>query len=1011
MRMRRLTPPEILKDTAQTGIRRLTGEPHRMHPNVLIIPPLHLHGAEMATSVGYGTPAGDHRSYSLTSEVDHSTYSPHPSPAAIQRERSRRGPSSRSSYQRASSWSQAPGEYTRGYEGQQRSGRRLSVDLCTGPTYGIEAPNSRTHHRHSIHGSTIPPSLNDRSRTYSMTSMRSDESGNRHMTYPDQFYQQPQYYHSNPSYRQGRSHGGGGGSQISNRSPQVSHQDPYASNRHQLNHRAPNIVRPSSAPFPLQQTNQTPPSPTGPGGVRPKTQDQLFEQERQQRVSRRSSYSKLLGIPSDVNQTDGAGFEVAHESFRSSAYSWDHSGLRMSSLNLCIEGGGETNSMLQSGDNDAQWAQEERKKLNDNDYTTTLDATTRPYTPDKFITANAAATRESEGRRADRNNGGVSAMGSRIWSLGRTKSSSPKLEGNEVDAAAAGRTPSLSDEEVTSSAKRDGKRLLKRFRPKKSRSSLDLNLSNSIEVGYLLRGKNNSSGVLDGMAGATESYGRALGGGGGGGIDDIPEAKTGIKVEDVSGPYTATTKSGPTTGVISKSSNSPPRGRLNPNNFPQNEVESFQTRAPKLLGMRPSDNKFVAYLREKLTGLRRVITVSGGSGGVGASGAAAAAKDSTLVKIKSTPNSTLKYKLVAVKGKTAAVTAATTEVMISGHKRIPSRSNTPVPPHLRATLSHTEVGNSGPGDVGEISRGRGLDGEGVSGKGTGVQHHEEDGITTTQFTATTENTSGSTGGMPLISLKKMWLNTKEGWGIWDDMKTKKVENNTMGKKGGMMQKEKEKVDPSSLNVQAPSEVSILPPRSSPQPEIIAVSPELRGAVDHHLILADPGFEVVGGRGAGRAWGVEAVVPDGEKGVEGPGKVKVLGGAPGAEIVAVGEGQKSERADGGDGIRENNEPEGSGSPLVPSQTEAVDGETGQKLQGDVDGNASPVGERSPRQKQTAREAVWSWISGGGGAGSGGVGCISGGGGGGGTKLRKLPTSSGAQAHRAAASGVTKDIGEA
>ena len=51
MRMRRLTPPEILSDTAQTGIPLLTEEPHQMHPNVLIIPRLHFHGAGMATSV------------------------------------------------------------------------------------------------------------------------------------------------------------------------------------------------------------------------------------------------------------------------------------------------------------------------------------------------------------------------------------------------------------------------------------------------------------------------------------------------------------------------------------------------------------------------------------------------------------------------------------------------------------------------------------------------------------------------------------------------------------------------------------------------------------------------------------------------------------------------------------------------------------------------------------------------------------------------------------------------
>ena len=142
--------------------------------------------------------------------------------------------------------------------------------------------------------------------------------------------------------------------------------------------------------------------------------------EKQKRVSRRSSYSKLLGIPSDQEwQTDGAGIELANESFRNSTYGWDLPGVRLSTV--CFDRLG-----LGGAQNEEQEEPEERRKLNDHKYKTTIDSTIRPYTPDKFLTAKGALEDISGNKM--KSGAGEKRLSSSGWGLGlrRTKSSSPK---------------------------------------------------------------------------------------------------------------------------------------------------------------------------------------------------------------------------------------------------------------------------------------------------------------------------------------------------------------------------------------------------------------------------------------------------------------------------------------------------------------------------------------------------------------------------------------------------------
>ena len=556
----------------------------------------------------YGT-SGDQRSYSLTSSADASLYTPPPSPAI------RRAPGLpvRKNYQRAASWSQIHPDGVRRVREQALQGNSLDLQLYAGLPNSL--PPRESPQRHSTHGFTMYEQINGRSRTYSMSSMRSmrsNESQDSSIGYSQQMYR-PQNSINSLHYqsRQHRSSHSRAHSDIY----EGGHQDDVRSVR--SSRRSSVRSRPLQSPLSLQRGQPTPQYGNMNQGV-------PYEQyltpnggEWQKRVSRRSSYSKLLGIPSEEEKkVEGEGFEAANESFRNSTYGWDLPGMRLSMLNLCPEG---TETQV---DSPAKDGQDERRKLNDTEYTTTLGSTTRPYTPDKFITARGHLKdlQPNKTVKSTISTGGTATKPNR-WKFGQRSPGPVKAEENDLDLELV---PTLTNEEEPAKVQKEGKKLLKKFRSKTPRPSLDL--GGTGEAVFVSKGKAVIS--FEGFFGRKSDGWREQ--------DGTADIDPQIEM-DIVQPYTATTKAGPTTGLIQQAKGPLANSKnvaIPPDSEPQVNV------TPALL-LNPAD-KLGAYIRGKFSALRK-----------------------------------WRVRIISVKPKDVPVTV-TAEVVISGHKRIPSRTSTPV---------------------------------------------------------------------------------------------------------------------------------------------------------------------------------------------------------------------------------------------------------------------------------------------------------------------------------------------
>ena len=666
--------------------------------------------------------SGDQRSYSLTNFTDASFNTPCPSPA-IRRTPSRPGPAVRKNYQRAASWSQIPPDWVRRVREQYPHGNSLDLQLYAGLPSGL--PPRESAQRHSTHGFTAYEQINERSRTYSISSMRSMRNSDSTIGYSHQMHR-PQNSINSLHYQ--NRHDGGSHSRAHSGIYENGYQDDVWSAR--SGRRSSVISQPPSPPLPLQREQPTPQY----GNI---NQGMSYQQylapsrgERQKRVSRRSSYSKLLGIPpEEEKKMEGEGFEAANESFRNSTYGWDLPGMSLPMLNLCPE---STEAQAASAERDGQ---DERRKLNDTEYTTTLESTARPYTPDKFITVRSHL-KDLQPNKAVKNTctSGTTTRPSG-WNFGKWSAGSLKVERNDLDLDLV---PTQTNEGEPIKVPKEGKKLLKKFRSKTPRPSLDLDgIGEAIFVS-----KNKAVTSFEGFLGRKSDSWREQ--------DGTADIDPQIEMNIIQ-PYTATTKAGATTGLIKKAKR--PLTNLKDVTIPP-DAELQVNVAPVLL-LRPAD-KLAAYVRGKCSALRewRVRIIS--------------------VKPKDIP------------------TTVTAEIVISEHKRIPSRASTPVQRTIKTRLTPTGA---------------------------------------------VEGTQPVSPGSSLANLKRkiMALSTKR---LWEE----KVKSTTAAKARS------ESID-IDLTVIART-------RSA---HTVASSFNIK-VVPERIGTDNPsGFEVVGGKGAGRAWGVEAPV--------------------------------------------------------------------------------------------------------------------------------------------------------
>lgn len=667
----------------------------------------------------------DQRSYSLSS--DQSFYPPSPTPV-MRRTSSRPGPGVQRNYQRAASWSQLPPDGVRRVREQYPEGNSLDLQLYTGLSNNTQT--RAISQRHSVHGYTMPEEINGRSRTYSMSSMTSNESHDSSIGRSRQLYH-PQnsmgsiHYHN----RQYGSYPSRPHSDIYENGYQADEVRSVRSSR-----RSSIRSRPLSSPLPLQLGNPVSQYLTATPTVNHQQYPAQQERGRQKRVSRRSSYSKLLGIPSEEEKKiDGEGYNIANESFRNSTYGWDLPGMRLSMLNLAPE---NNESQILSADKEEP---DERRKLNDMQYTTTLESTTRPYTPDKFLTARGHLKDLQPNKTNKSTSTGGTTSKSSKWRFGK---GSPKAEENDLDLDLV---PTLTDEE-DSKTKREGKKLLKKFRLKTPRPSVDLDGAAEIPL-EVRRGKSNTS--FEGFFGKRSGGWREQEGAEG------PEQAVEV---DMVQPYTASTQAGPTTGLMKKANGTvtSPKDTIF---APDNEILSDTS--PVVL-ISPAD-RLAAYFREKFVGLRK-----------------------------------WRLRIITVTPKDIA-TAVTAEVVLTGHKRIPSRASTPVPRSVKR-LSAANMAYSGPSS--DIA----------------VKYKD------------TRPANSPTAS--LTNLKKMFgLGTKDGWklrgGRFKEKTSEKIAE--INPDSGLARTRSTQTLASSFNIMA------VPER----------------------ISSPSGFEVVGGKGAGRAWGLEA----------------------------------------------------------------------------------------------------------------------------------------------------------
>ena len=655
------------------------------------------------------------------------------------------GPHGRRSYQRTHSGPQNFPDSERRRREQYLQGNTLDMQLYA----GLNGPPQReAHHRYWPQGVNSAGQSDGRSRTYSISSLRSNESQDS-CSYSRQSYH-PQYstgsLHFSHRYN-GASH---------SRSPVDYYQDGYQDDAPSVKSSRRSSTRtPRSLPLQFGQPTSLPPPP--PGGStqvhNPQYHGPTYEGERQKRISRRSSYSKLLGIASEEEtKVDGEGYKVANESFRNSTYDWDLPGVRLSMVNLCLEGA-ETQPIPPESDE-----KEERKRLNDTKYTTTLESTSRPYTPDKFL-IDRGHLKDSQANKTVKSASPSSATTkSSIWKLGKQGQGSPKTEENELDLDLV---PTLTNEDMASAPKKEGKKLLKKFRPKKPMSPID---TESRERDWEGNGKPNVS--FEGL------FGRKSGGWREG--DGAADIETGIEI-DISHPYTATTEAGPSMDLISKRKGEPNR------NINTELLGNQHNRSPSTVVASPTD-RVVAYFRDKFEGLRRVITLSGGEYTTG------------QVNLRSK----WKFGITTVKPKEIA-TAVTAEVVISGHKRIPSRASTPVQrtTHGRSCVERVSIE------------------QGIS-RATIVQ-------------------AAPTASLVKLKEKVLRIGTSEAWIKGENLKGKRAQRSPPEGQNGDSRMTR---TCSSQTIASSFSMKVVPER------IGTNSPS--------------GFEVVGGRGAGRAWGIEAL---------------------------------------------------------------------------------------------------------------------------------------------------------
>ncbi|KAF8424889.1 hypothetical protein EV426DRAFT_641991 [Tirmania nivea] len=561
--------------------------------------------------------SGDQRSYSLTNSTDTSLYTPSLSPA-ISRFPSRPGPAVGRNYHRATSWSQIhPDRLMRAIE-HCPQGNNLDLQLYTGLPNGL--PPRESPQRHSIHGFTMYDQVNGKSRTYSMSSMRSmrsNESQDSSIGYSQQMYHSQNSVNS-PHY-QNRQHGGS-----HSRAHSDLYEDGYQDDVRPLksSNRSSVRSRPLSSLLLLQRGQ----SMLLYGNMYQEVPYKQYQcqnrGERLKRASRRSSYSKLSSIQSEEDKwVEGEGFEVANESFRNSTYGWDLPRMRLSMFNLCPEG---TVTQAASPEKDDQ---DERRKLNDTEFTTTLESTTRPYTPDKFITTHGRLKDLQPNKTVKSTSTGGTTTKSSRWKFGKRTPGSLKAEEIDLDLDLV---PTLTTKEKPAKVQKGGKKLLKKIKPKTLRPSLDLD--GTCEAVFVSKGKAVTS--LEGFFwrksnGWREQDGTA---------DIDPQSEM-----DIVQPYR-----GSTTGLI-KRVKGPLTNSKNVTIPPDAELEINVTPA-LLLG--PAD-KLAAYVRGKFFTLRK-----------------------------------WRIRIISVKPKDILINV-TAGMVISRHKRIPSRTSTPFKGTQASVLTQT----------------------------------------------------------------------------------------------------------------------------------------------------------------------------------------------------------------------------------------------------------------------------------------------------------------------------------
>lgn len=525
----------------------------------------------------------------------------------------RQGPHRRQSYQEAHPGPQNSPDSERRRE-QYLQGNTLDTQLYA----GLNSPPQReTHHIHLLQGVNNARQSDGRSRAYSINSLRSNESQESCRYSPQNHLPQ----HSTRNLHHSHRYNGA----LHSRSPINYYQNVYQDDIPSV--KSSRWSSTGSPQYLLPQFGQSPPSPLEGNNQMahgPQYHSPIYEDGR--RISRRLSYSKFLGIASEEEtRAGGEGYEVANEFLRNSMYDWDFPEVRSSMLNLCLEGP-EAQPIPPESDE-----KEERKKPNSTKYITTLESTSRPYTPDKFLTDLDCLKSLQTNKTAKSTTPSSAITKSSIWKLGKLSQGSPKTEEDELNLDLVSM---LMDENMPPGPKTEGKRLLKKFRPKKPIPSLDI--GESKERGCVSNDTANVS--FEGLFGS------------GGWHEGDGAIETGVEI-DVLQPYMATTEPRRSMNLINNG-----KGETNRNINLELLDNQYNSSSPATLSS-PTD-RLAAYFRKRFEGLQRVTTLSGS-------------------EYKGNLKSKRKSGVTAVKPKEIATTV-TAEVVISSHRRIPSSASTPV---------------------------------------------------------------------------------------------------------------------------------------------------------------------------------------------------------------------------------------------------------------------------------------------------------------------------------------------